>query len=461
MSKSFAADSPLQRALGQLRRPFVRDAGVLQLGSFATLGVNFLLSIALARTLGRDAYGAYALVVSTMTTISLFKRLGQDYEATTHLAAAYARRDARGARDALVAFNVINVWSTIAVIPAALLLAPVITGWFYHDTELAEPLRLALLPPIWAMLLATTTLVLQCSRRVLQLTLLENANNLALALAGLLAVLAGGGVSGVFWGQLWASLAFAALAWLVYQRTQAHDPLLPSAGALAAGVLRPAMRIWPRFRSGLAIALDKNLVSLYALAPVLLLGNQAPTAEVALLRVAMSYLAVPLLALSAVSRLLMVKLPELHATQPARVRRFFLQVTATAGGCSIALTLPFILLAPLLIGLLYGPAFTPAAALVPLLALDPLLAGFGIAAGPVFRTYGRNLWAVYANLGVLAIGLPLAYLLVQSQGLQGAALAYAALVTALRAIAYALCLRIVSRGPETAPAGACGAGEPR
>lgn len=428
----------------QLRRPFVRQAGVLQVGGLAVLGVGFGLSILLARALGPERYGAYALVVSAMTAVSLFKRLGQDYVATTSLAAAYARADGGAAREALVAFNVINVWSTVVVIPAALLLAPALMGWFFGDAALGEPLRLALLPPIWAPLLATVVIVLQCSRRLVLLSLLEAANQVALAGGGLLVVLFGAGVSGFFWGQAAASLVFAGVAAAIYRRLQGRDGLLPTGGALIEGVARGGRAVGREFRAGLTIALDKNLVSLYPLAPILLLGALAPSGEVALLRVAMSYVAVPLLALSALSRLLMVKLPELHATQPERVRPFFVRVTALGGGASIALTVPFVLLAPWLIGFLFGPDFAPAARLVPLLALDPLLAGFGIAAGPVFRTYGRNLWAVGANGAVLAIGLPLAAALTEAYGLEGAALAYAGLVTALRLVAYGLCLRCVS-----------------
>lgn len=430
------------RSMGaQVRRPFVREVGVLQLGAIGALGVGFLLSVLLARLLGPAGYGSYALVVSTMTTISLLKRLGQDYVATTSLAEAYARGDAGAARNALANFNFINIWSTIVVIPLALLLAPTITGWSYGDAALGDPLRLALLPPIWALLPATLVIALQCSHRLVALAVAENTSHLALATAGLLGVLLGGGVTGVFLGQAAASLALAILAWLVYQRLESGDPLLPLWATLAG----TPPGVWRTFRSGLAVALDKNLVSLYPLAPVLLLGAFAPTDQVAMLRVAMSYLAVPLLALSAISRLLMVKLPELHATQPERVRRFFLQVTVTAGGLSILLTLPFVLLAPWLIGWLFGSEFADAARLVPLLALDPLLAGFGIAAGPIFRTYGRNVWAVWANLCVLLVGLPLAYVMVQTAGLEAAALAYALLVSALRLVAYGLSLKIVSQ----------------
>lgn len=467
---------PAPFTLAVLRRPFVRDAGVLQLGSLAALGISFLLSVALARVLGREAYGAYALVVSAMTAVSLFKRLGQDYVATTHLAAAYARRDPAAAREALVSFNAVNLWSTLVVIPPAMVLAPSVMGAFFGDERLGDALRLALLPPIWAPAMATLIIILQSSRRVVALAILESAQTLALALCGLTLPLldrvmasaipsalnaskqlglpptlpappAAAMTMLVFAGQAAASLVFALIALLMYSRRREVEPFLPSLGALASGALRPVAATWQNFRSGLAVALDKNLISLYPLAPILLLGALAPTEEVALLRVAMSYLAVPLLALGAISRLLMVKLPELHATQPERMRRFFLQVTASGGAISILLALPFVILAPWAIGLLYGPEFAAAASLAPLLALDPLLAGFGIAAGPIYRTYGRNIWALWANLSVLALGLPLALLAIHLHGLAGAALAYAGLITLMRFVSYLLCLRIISGRP--------------
>lgn len=443
MSRPSVAELAFSRVAAQLRRPFVRQAGILQVGSFAALGASFIASVLLARLLGRESYGAYALVVSTMTTISLFKRLGQDYVATTNLAAAYARQDAVAGRRALVAFNTINVWSTIVVIPPALLLAPAIMERWFAASSLGDALRLALLPPIWAMLLATVVILLQCSRRLVLLTALENANSVGLAAAALLLVLAGMGVNGVFLGQVFASLLFALIAAGIYAWLRWRDALIPTWHQLLLGALRPGPAERREFFSGIAVALDKNLISLYALAPILLLGSHAPTDQVGLLRVAMSYLAVPLVALGAVSRLLMVKLPELQAAQPKRVERFFFQVTLAGGAISCLLTIPFVLLAPWLIGLLYGSDFAGSSQLVLLLALQPLLAGFGLAAGPIYRTYRRNLWAIYANLASLVVGLPLAYFLVQSYAMQGAALAYSLLATSVLAVSYVLCWRIV------------------
>ena len=44
--------------LKQLRRPFVRQTAVLQVGAYAALGISFLVSLALAHLLQPDVFGA-------------------------------------------------------------------------------------------------------------------------------------------------------------------------------------------------------------------------------------------------------------------------------------------------------------------------------------------------------------------------------------------------------------------
>ena len=68
---------------------------------------------------------------------------------------------------------------------------------------------------------------------------------------------------------------------MLYRRLVAEDPLFPSVGELLRGVVRPGIPLWPPTRFGLSIAFDKNLVSLYNLAPILLLAWFVPDDEVA------------------------------------------------------------------------------------------------------------------------------------------------------------------------------------
>ncbi|HEX3246751.1 MAG TPA: oligosaccharide flippase family protein, partial [Chloroflexota bacterium] len=189
-----------------LNRPFVRDVGILQLGALFAAGTGFVASIVLARTLGAEQYGTYALVVSIGTTVGLLRRLGQDHAATTRLSAAVAVGDAETAGQALAYFVAIGVWSALIVIPIALIVAPAVTGMLYANPALGELLRLYLLPVSWAVIAATTVLALQCTRQIKELAWLENGSSALMALAGIVGAFIGSSAGSVLLGQLIASV---------------------------------------------------------------------------------------------------------------------------------------------------------------------------------------------------------------------------------------------------------------
>src|SRR5215213_10837950 len=138
---------------------------------------------------------------------------------------------------------------------------------------------------------------------------------------------------------------------------------MPSIGELLRGMIRPGIRLWPPTRFGLSIAFDKNLVSLYNLAPILLLARFVPEDDVGQLRVALSYMAIPAVLLTPISRLLMVDLPRLRVTAPELVRPAFLRVTLLGAAASACLALPFAAVAWFAIPLLYGADYQDAPAL--------------------------------------------------------------------------------------------------
>jgi O-antigen/teichoic acid export membrane protein len=290
-----------------------------------------------------------------------------------------------------------------------------------------------------------TVIALQASRRMGRLVALENASSLANALVPVSLALAGFGLLGVFTGQVLASLLAVGIGLVLYRRLLAVDPLFPSFGELLRGVVRPGLPLWPPTRFGLSIAFDKNLVSLYNLAPILFLAQFATSADVGELRVAMSYMVIPSVLLTPVSRLLMVDLPQLRVTAPERVRSEFLRVTMLSATASAVLSVPFALLAWFVIPLLYGQEYGDAAPLTWVLLLDAATLGLGIAAGPIFRTYDRTDLPIRTSIVILVVGLPATYLLAGSAGAVGAALAYGGMILASRLVSYVQCLRIIPR----------------
>ncbi len=430
-------------ALGGAR--FVRAAAVLQLGSLGLTAVSFVGSVLLARALGSAGYGSYALVMSIGTTIGLLRRLGQDYAATTHLAEAHADGNLQVARDALRVYVFLSVVTSVVILPPAIVLAPWIGEHVFGDPDLGVPLQLYLVQGFWAVVPGWTVIALQATRRLGTLVRFENATMLLGTLLPVALALAGLGVLGVFWGQVVASLASLSLAALVYARLRRAEPLVPSERELAVAVFRPNAPLWRETRFSLSIAFDKNLVSLFTLVPILLLGLEAVESEVGQLRVALSYMAIPAVLLSPVSRLLMVDLPQLRVSSPERVRPFFLRVTLLGGLASIGLALPFALLAGVVLPLLYGPEFRAAPPLALALLLDAASLGIGIAAGPVFRTYGRTDLPILASVGILLFGLPATWGLIRLWGPLGAAVGYGGMMLTSRFVSYVQCLRIIPR----------------
>jgi O-antigen/teichoic acid export membrane protein len=444
ISRPSAGSLILSRVRGLIDRPFVRDVGILQIGVLLSAGVGFVASIILARTLGAEQYGTYALVVSLGTTIGILRRLGQDHAATTRLATAIAREDRPDASNAMAYFVAIGVWSAIAVLPVAILVAPLATQWLYSSAELGELLRLYLLPVSWSVFSATLVLALQTTRHIKELAWLENGSSVLLAIAAIAGALVGASAGAVLLSQLLVSLAVAVISVWGYQWLRRRVGLLPSVRTLAGGVLRPRFPIWRDTRSGLAMALDKNLATIYPLFPVLFLGAAAATSDVADLRIALSYIAIPALLLAPISRLLMVKLPEVHARTPERLRSFFRSVSLTGMLISIALTLPFAVGAPWIIKMLYGAAYQGSVPLAMILAVDSALLGFGLAAGPLFRTLDRTDLPIRVHIVVLLIGLPLAFVLIRAAGAVAAASSYVAMMLAVRVATNALCWRLLS-----------------
>ena len=424
---------------------FLRPAAILQAGSLGLTAVGFVASVLLARALGPAGYGTYSLIMSVGTTIGLLRRLGQDYAATSRLAEGYAAGRSRVVRDALVLYVVLSVLTSVLVLPPAMLAAPWIAATFLGGPEDAGLLRLYLVQGFWAVVPGWTVIALQATRRIGALVGFENWTTLIGQLLPVGLALAGFGLLGVFWGQVGASLIALLVGGAVYARLARSDPLLPSAGHLMASLTRPGIALWCETRFGLSIAADKNLVSLFALLPILLLGLVAAEDDVGLLRAALSYMAIPAVLLSPISRLMMVDVPALRARAADEVRPFFVRVTLLGGLASAAIGGTAALAAPLALPLLYGAEFAEAVPLTAALLLDAASLGLGIAAGPIFRAYDRTDLPIRANLLVLALGLPAAFVAVRAWGSFGAALAYAGMLLASRLVAYAQCLRIVAR----------------
>src|SRR5207237_3896 len=76
-----------------LRRPFVFQASILQVGAFGQFGISFVSSLLIARLLGPSGYGVWALATALSGIVGLLLDFGQANSSLIQFSEAFARRD--------------------------------------------------------------------------------------------------------------------------------------------------------------------------------------------------------------------------------------------------------------------------------------------------------------------------------------------------------------------------------
>lgn len=408
----------LRRLLG---RRFAQEVFILQVGSFATMGLQFLASVAIANILGPDPLGTYTQALALLSLVNILANLAVGQALITRLSAAHARRDEAESLRILAYFA--KVGFTVSLVEAAVGLA---AGAFLgavvlNDPEIGYLARVLFISPPLLVAFNMVVLALQSTRQLLRLTLLENGALITTALLNIGAVALGYGVEGLLFTVAFAPLLTSAAALLVYRSTAARMEGLPRLGSILRAI--PSVPYRRYFVFSALVSADKNLSNLIALTPTLLLARLASDSQVAYFKVAynlMNFLAVPL---APISRNLYAKLSEIMARRgPEALGSSLLKVSLGAGAISTATTAVMMLASPLIL-MIYRPEYVAAQAVMYALGLRFALLGFGVGLGPVYQVLGRMKLALATKIvpGIIMVGAGI--VLIDSQGAVGAALA--------------------------------------
>ena len=407
----------LRRLLG---RRFAQEVFILQVGSFATMGMQFVASVAIANLLGPVSLGVYAQALALLSLVNLLANLAVGQSLITSLSAAHARRDEAESLRILAYF--IKVGFTVSLVEAAVGLgAGVFLGSVVlDDPEIGYLARVLFISPPLLVVFNMVVLALQSTRQLLRLTLLENGALIGTALLNVSAVVLGYGVEGLLFTVAFAPLLTSAAALLVYRSTAARVDGLPGLGSILRAA--PSVPYSRYFAFSVLVSADKNLSNLIAQTPILLLARLASDSQVAYFKVAynlMNFLAVPL---APISRNLYAKLSEIMARRgPEALGSSLLQVSLGAGAISTVATAAMLLASPFIL-MIYRPEYMAAQAVMYALGLRFVLLGFGVGLGPVYQVLGRMKLALATKVvpGIIMVGAGL--LLIGSQGAVGAAL---------------------------------------
>jgi O-antigen/teichoic acid export membrane protein len=119
-----------------------RGVGFNLLAAVFGQGSTLLVGVIVARTLGREQYGRFSLVQSTLLTLALLAQVGTGYTATRYLAELRTRDSARAGRVLRLCGLVAAATAVIAGL-ALVLVSPWLASSYFDSPELAQAFRVA------------------------------------------------------------------------------------------------------------------------------------------------------------------------------------------------------------------------------------------------------------------------------------------------------------------------------
>lgn len=416
-----------------------RGGGLNLIGAVTNQGSLLLITLLIARTLGSDQLGRYALCYAVLTLLGLLSLFGFRSAMTRFVAIHLADDDAASLRGTLRFGMVVTVGSATVLGVSLVLLSGPIAGLF-HDPHLVVGLRLTGCTLPAATFSDAALAATQGWRTQVPFTLIGRVlePGLRLALTGLLLAM-GLGLTGAFVAvtvAAWLAAVLAGLALLGQARGVA--PATPQYAVRA--VLRYSMVSW---MSTLAAT---GLIW----ADTLLLGALLDSRQVGLYNVATRLVTLAIFVMAPINATFGPHIAHLyHVGSPSELQHVY----QAASGWIVRLSLPaFVLLvvAPGELLGLFGPQFRVAALVTVILAFGQLVNAATGPCGTLLNMSGRVAMNMADNVGVLVLNVAMNLWLIPRAGIVGSAIAWSlslALVNAVRVVQVRV---VVGSSPFTA-----------
>lgn len=417
-----------------LTHRLVRSTATLQVGGIAGTLVQAAAGVFLARLLGPDSYGRYALAFSIAAVCSVFIGGSLTDAVASYLSRAWASHD-RERYMATVGFYLRFVAACAGVTILVLALLPWVAGILYHDAGLGGLAAVLIIASIISVsVFALVQLSLQVTgryRTLASLTFTDVFMRYGLSVA---LVLGGFGVFGAVSGHLFGSAILLLMSAVLYIRTERAEPFLP---AFRSFIDMARTAVWqPLLKPTLLVLVDSNFALLYGALPIAMVGLFIRGAELAYFKLAFGYLMLAMTAMGPVSTVMNVHFPTIQTTDPEKLRRTFIRVTQAAVSLSTGITLAVLAVSPVVFRLLYGRAYLPAIPYVYGFGVFGALFGLGVGLGPMWRALNRVKTSILINSITLGIGIPLGLVLINVWHLWGAVVMVTTWYTASHAASF-------------------------
>jgi len=343
---------------------FARDTAAMQAGLVTSAVCALGTSIILARGLGQAEYGRYALVFALYGLINILGDVGLGKASISGLAQARGARDGAAFVGQVAYLMKMTVVLGVAVTVIGLIFASGLARLMNPELGIGPYARVLFLAAFLGVGRGFTATLLAGMRRMRTLATFEVAFA-ALRLATVGAVIAAGfGLWGVVGAHVGTTLAVSLLGIGIYRWHARRDEVLPPLGRLVREAVRAPW--WRMFKLGAQVTLDRQLLKLIEVVPVLVLGRLASSPEPAgyfnLARNIMRNLGLVFLG---ISKSLLPFFAELKAKrQIARIRRDYKQAAIIGGAVAVAVAAVCVPFLPVALSFLYGKDWASAAAAV-------------------------------------------------------------------------------------------------
>lgn len=394
----------------------------MQAGTAFTTLINVAASILLARILLPEQYGTYRVVFSFAGLILLFLSWGVESATPVILSEEYSRQNKTGIKNVLTYFFKVNFYILLMSF-LAVFISPILSEKIYGSKEVGYLSRIVILSSAILNFSVLINIILQVKRKVSRAVIFDSSKELLKVSFSLAALFLGLEVAGVLKGQFLASFLIFLMFVAIYAKYISKKSLFPELKEILLNF--KTVKIKKYFGFGAFISLDKNISHLYTLLPVFFLGVLYPSEQVAYFNIALKYVTLPLILLAPVSQLLDVRMPQMTAeTDAGKFKRNFYKVSLVSGFIVFFLMLPVLILAPFLIKMFYGQIYLNSVPMIYYLAPLPIISGFAVGIGSLFRVLDKLKSALIINAVIVALGIIPAYLSVKNFGVIGLAVVY-------------------------------------
>jgi O-antigen/teichoic acid export membrane protein len=392
-----------------------RQSAVYFSGTILTTAAGFFIKIFLARKLGAEALGIYALGMTIVGLLGLFNALGLPTAATRFVSAYYAR----GEFGRLGTFlrGSLSLLSVCNVLLGALLLVvgPWVAVHFYHLPALSPYLWSFALIMFFGVLNTFLGQVMAGYQDVSRRTVITHFVGIpANLLFAVILISIGFQLRGYLAAQVGSALlVFVLLARLVWKMTPAESR--------AFGSLAPVERDVITFSA--AASGTAALEFVLGQADKILLGRYLDVRQVGIYAVAMALVGFVPIALQSVNQIFSPTISELHATgNHSMLQLLYATLTKWVLILTIPLALTIVVFARPLMGI-FGPSFAPGATVLAIGAVGQLLNCVVGSVGFLLLMSGNQFELVKIQALNAALLIALGLVLVPRMGMTGAALA--------------------------------------